>query len=84
MEQELETGGESKGIYCNIKGSLEAYFELSMYESVPSDNRTLFPIPCQREITLIALTSDYTISQFIPNGKVLNNKAITLALPLGL
>ena len=43
MEQELETGGESKGIYCNIKGSLEAYFELSMYESVPSDNRTLFP-----------------------------------------
>ena len=55
MEQELESGGESKGIYCNIKGSLEAYFELSMYESVPSDNRTLFPIPCQREITLIAL-----------------------------
>ena len=52
MEQELEAGGESKGIYCNIKGSLEAYFELSMYESVPSDNRTLSPIPCQREITL--------------------------------
>ena len=58
MEQELETGGESKGIYCNIKGSLEAYFELSMYESVPSDNRTLSPIPCQREITLIALTGE--------------------------
>ena len=66
MEQELEAGGESKGIHCNIKGSLEAYFELSMYESVPSDNRTLSPIPCQREIKLIALTSNNTFSLFIP------------------
>ena len=79
MEQERETEGESKGIYCNIKGLLEAYFELSMYESVPSDNRTLSPIPCQREITLIALTSDNTFSLFIPNEKVLINKAITLS-----